>query len=243
MSNPWELNTYLEYLNRQRLGTQSGLVWGGAVYESIYLSSFPRILFLLKESNCQTPNEVWSLPQHLRNQVEGTIDGPLSSPRLYNIWKFVGCMVAGITGNMPSYQSISSGGSDNFDKICKRALSRVAVLNIKKTPGTSESDSSVLLSYVQQPQHLELLMEEIRILSPHLVICGGTYDILTKVIKRKHEVEWSTGAKTFTCDDTGSIFLDLVHPSVRGIKRNVLYTYLQCVYYDLMHEYHWDERR
>ena len=169
-------------------------------------------------------------------------DGPLISPRLYNIWKFVGCMMAGITGNMPSYQTISSRSEIDFDHICKQGLSKIAVLNIKKTPGTSESDSKVLEKYLQERKHLELLMEEIRLLSPQLVICGGTYDLLSKVIVQRQERVWPVGSKTFTCKEFNSVFLDFVHPSVRGIKRNVLYVYLQCVYYDLMHEYGWNNK-
>lgn len=235
------LNARIEQMNKARLGTDKGLVWGGAVFEPFYLSSAPRILFLLKESNCQTPNEVWGLPRHLRNQVEDIADGPLTSPRLYNIWKFIGCMAAGISGNMRSYQSIA-GDRANFTSICKQGLSKTAVLNIKKTPGTSESDSRELLSYIQQTTHLELLLEEVNLLAPQIVICGGTYGLLAQTIKDKQETVWSTGAKTFTTKSSRAVFLEFVHPSIRGVKWNLPYIYLQCVYYDLMQAYGWSDR-
>lgn len=233
------VNAAIERMNKERLGTAQGLVWGGAVYEAQFMGNHPRILFLMKEANCQSPREVWGMPWHLKNQVEGRIDGPLKEPRFYKTWRFVGCMMAGITGKMPSYQSLMSGGSESFDQICKQGLSKTAILNIKKTPGTSESNSRELLSYLKQPVHTQLLLDELSMLAPQLVLCSGNYDILRSCLPQIQEREWPCGARSFTSAGSSAVFLEFVHPSIRGIKRNVLYTYFQCACYDIMTAYGW----
>ena len=225
------INTQIETLNKSRLGVSNGLVWGGAVYEEKYLSTSPRVLFLLKESNCQNPGEVWGLPWHLRNQVEGVIDGPQTAPVFYNIWKSVGCMMASLAYPMRDFKEISSHGSKHFNDICKEGLSKVSVLNIKKTPGTSESKPSVLREYISIPANYDLLIEEIDLLEPELVVCGGTYDFLKGASTNVSERIGTTGARYMIIPRCDSVFLDFPHPSIRGIRRNVLYTYLQCVYF------------
>ncbi|NLX82991.1 MAG: hypothetical protein GXZ04_04150 [Clostridiales bacterium] len=236
---PEPVNAAIERMNKERLGTAKGLVWGGAVYEGLYMDSFPRILFLMKEAHCQSPQEVWGMPWHLKNQVEGRVDGPLKEPRFYKTWRFLGCMMAGITGKMPSYQSLMANGPDAFDYICKQGLSKTAVLNIKKTPGTSESNSRELMAYLKEPAHSQLLMDELSMLAPQLVICSGNYDILRSCLPDVREREWPCGARTFITAGSNAVFLEFVHPSIRGVKRNVLYTYLQCACYDIMTAYGW----
>ncbi len=237
-SSPDEpINARIEQLNKEALGTGNGLVWGGAVDEKVYRAARPRVLLLLKEANCITPDEVWGMPAFLKTQAYGTTvhNGKV---RFDKIWRFVGALMAGITGNMPSFADISST-SAAYDMASRKGLAGLAVLNVRKYPGTSESDNRALLAYLREPKHLNLLLEEIRLLDPQLVICGGTYDMLSKALGNPLEKTWPSGARTFTVRKLDAVFLDFPHPSVRGVKPNVLYTYLQCAVYDLMQAQGW----
>ncbi len=117
-----------------------------------------------------------------------------------------------------------------FDSRLRENLAKVAIVNIKKTPGGGGSDYSEIQNYAQMPQNAELIREEIDILEPQLVICGGTFDFAKIIWNIKDDsVDYlPTGTAYFVLDNR--MFLDFIHPMWFNVNRNILFSYAKEVF-------------
>lgn len=99
---------------------------------------------------------------------------------------------------------------------CGSNLLEIAIANLKKTPGKGVADRKELMEAAKK--YGAILKKEIEIISPSVVICGGTYSY-AKMIYKKHddfgaEHTMKCGSKYFV-SKSGLRFVDFVHPSVR----------------------------
>ncbi|MCI7146030.1 MAG: hypothetical protein MR991_06290 [Clostridiales bacterium] len=113
----------------------------------------------------------------------------------------------------------------------KSALLNSAMININKGGGESSSEDEELYRYGEQNK--ELLKEQIKEISPDIVICGGTYGIARYAIfDEPKEIRMKCGAYAFRYD--GILFVQFVHPAWFSVGRNILYSYFKSV---------WDEAK
>lgn len=108
-----------------------------------------RVLFVLKETN----GPVADLMVYLE-------DKPLG---LY--WN-VARWAYGILNDFPPFEKIPDGEE------LKQYLMKVAVINIKKTPGEGNSEDPVIRTYARQDR--EFLLEQIRAAQPTMIVACGT---------------------------------------------------------------------
>ena len=64
-------------------------------------------------------------------------------------------------------------------------LSRIAVVNIKKSSGARSSDRNNIMSYAESDK--ELLKEQIKLIKPTVIVCGGTYEMLCHIYPELEE--------------------------------------------------------
>ncbi len=95
---------------------------------------------------------------------------------------------------------------DKEEDRCREALLGSATINIKKSMGRSASDLGELEDYAARDK--DLLREQVRLITPEIVICGYTWDILHKhcwpEAEQVHDLVWKA---------EGYTFIDFWHPA------------------------------
>lgn len=126
--------------------------------ESIYLSSPRRPLFLAKEPN--------------KNEDEDYRDWHWSE-RKGNV-TFGDCVAMMLEGLLKTTKTYCPTHEDlRQDREIFKEFP-LALVNVKKTPGSRESDWKEIFSYAQD--HASLLREQLDILNPNIIVCCGSTD-------------------------------------------------------------------
>ena len=221
---------------------KNGICQDGIVDENVYESNeYPRILFLLKETNGHTKG---NLPQTLpdwnyRNWLEYQqannidIDDPMYSPKFYGaafnklcMWTDIFCDC--IRGNVIPFEEYRAKRYN--EKNFREVLKRVAIINLKKTWGGASTEWKHLYSYLNQANNeapLNVIREEVRIIEPEIVICGGreTFDFAKGIFQGQEKgILLADGNTLSYFKAQGTLFIDFYHPSCRGAI-NKLYDY------------------
>lgn len=155
------------------------IVLDGVVEEGSYLSSNPKILFLLKEAN--SPGESgWSLIEKIRSY------DPV--PMLDTLARWT-IGIRNLPKDVPwsAVKSISA-----YSRIC--ALNEVVLFNLKKTPGGRFTYEKKLAE--DALKHSSLLQEQFSFYNPDLVICCGkaAARLFNKILS-PNEVPWPNTAE------------------------------------------------
>ena len=145
----------------------------GIVNEEEWNASDKKILFLLKEAYHKTemPGDTYDLSEDLNS------NGPWS-----NIWYRVADWTRAIMqteeNRIPSYKKLSHDDANNY-------LRKIAVVNIKKSGGTSTSRYDNLKGYAQDDA--EELLTEIELINPDIIVCCYSFDYLNIVLSIANE--------------------------------------------------------
>ncbi|WP_078543531.1 hypothetical protein [Litchfieldia alkalitelluris] len=185
--------------------TSDHFVSGGVVDEEKYHSSKVKVLMLLKEVNDPYQTENWSLVDLIQDQIQ--------LKRNFPVWKRAGEWNYGLQHNWPYYVE----ASQNFAE----GLSSIATTNLKKSGGTGESNMEDIMTHAKE--QLDLWTQEIEIMKPDLVICGGTYSIVAELLALQNQV---SPAGTNYGKALNTTFIDFYHPAYR-ISPKVLYAYFK----------------
>ncbi len=150
------------------------IVRDGVVEEGSYLTSSPKMLFLLKETN--SPGESgWSLIEKIRSYD--------SVPMLDTLARWT----SGIR-NLP--KDLPWIGVKNISAYTRiSVLNQVVLFNLKKTPGGRFTFENKLAE--EALKHASLLKEQFSFYDPDLVICCGkaTARLFNKILS-PNEVPW-----------------------------------------------------
>lgn len=128
------------------------------------------ILFVLKEAyhSDEYPSPVYDLTQDLRDYAPWKGD---------TVWRRVAEWANGILlsgpDSMESYRKLS-------DAEANAVLRRIAIVNIKKSHGTPQSDPDDLRHFAEADK--ELLYRQIELIEPDIIVCGNTFEFLNIVI-------------------------------------------------------------
>lgn len=141
------------------------IVRDGVVEEGSYLTSNPKVLFLLKEAN--SPGEGgWSLIEKVRSH------DPV--PMLDTLARWT----TGIR-NLP--KDVPWFGVKNISAATRiSVLNYVVLFNLKKTPGGGTNKEKELVDFASK--HSDLLKEQFYLYDPDLVICCG--DATTRLFNK-----------------------------------------------------------
>lgn len=182
-----------------------------------------KILFLLKEAYSKDDEKAsWPLTDWLR--TEHPIDGK------HKIWKrVVEWTYALVNTNSKKIPKFSEKEiKDNYNEY----LENIAVVNIKKSCGKSNSNMGEILKYAEQDK--DFLSKEIELIDPDIIVCGYSIQALMKVfdLKIKENSGYYSENWFYVTDEIFGkkrIILDFYHPSNHyPILLN--YYSLACIY-------------
>ena len=125
--------------------------------ENAYINAIPKVLYILKESNAKNSEKVdfWFKEQVDKNGTHQT----------HQITKRIRFMQKMITG------------SDD--------LSVIAYMNLNKCGDGSKTEMKKLAAYSLDDKISLLIKEQIHILNPDIIICGGCFNIVNTILGKE----------------------------------------------------------
>ncbi len=119
--------------------------------------------------------------------------------------------------NIPDFRYISADE-------CHKSYRMCSVVNLKKISGKSTSSYEEIYQFGMKDKIL--IEEEISIIKPEIIVCGGTFDIFSNLfelnnIEISHRVYKSSKFNE-------ALIIDSVHPSQRTRRELVYYTLGAC---------------
>lgn len=212
MSTNQRLNDLYETWRQNNPGH---FVGGGVIDEIRYGSIDVKLLFLLKEVNDSDQSEDWSLVDFIHRQSE--------SARYHLTFEIIGLWSFGLMKGLPGYQRLIHSKEKNV----REGLSGISITNLKKTGGTGVSELDEIRRHALDTK--DLWIEEIKIMNPDVVVCGGTFTIVQEILGFTPAV---TSSGTRMGQALGTIFIDFYHPRYR-ISPKVLYAYFKETFHSL----------
>jgi hypothetical protein len=187
---------------------QRELITDGIVNIKEYYDSPIKIMWLLKEPYCDKKNGGggWSMTAGLN--TNRALGKKKDSP---GTWHPIIYCSYGILHNYMKFEEIPKIKSNTNVSLILR---QIAFVNVQKLPAkTITSDTSLKKSY---KEHKEILLKQISTYRPHIIIGGGTLDLLKDDLKIETENELEFGHFF----KGKQLFINTLHPTQRKIKRN-----------------------
>lgn len=200
------------------------IAFDGAVDEQAYRDSATRTVFLLKEVNNPDMQEDWKdFMKDVRDET--------SKENPYKTWPNVCMWMETLFNGDTTYEECIALWADTQNKPLQQYLRQIAVVNLKKTAGGGSSSYKELLDAVEKYGHV--IYQELELLRPRLVVCGGTFELARKMMDVREEC-----VKTLPCGaeyfmDSGVMYLQFVHPMWFSVNRKILYAYAREVFRDV----------
>lgn len=193
-------------------GDRKGFVKDGIVSEQDYLSSKPKIVFILKEVNDPDGGGLKWYSWDLREFVK---EGGRSQT-----WDNIARWVHGIRNiefipDWSFYKEIT-----NEFRI--ETLKSTCIINLKKSPGTHTTDYSTLNKVANEDK--QLIQRQYQLYDPDLTICGGTGDLF-KWVAGFEEIEWKTTKRGvwYFERESKKYVVSFAHPEARVQKSLLVY--------------------
>lgn len=99
---------------------------------------------------------------------------------------------------------------------CKNALLQTAVINLKKVEGGSQADMGLVGWYASQDRCL--LRSQIKSINPDLIVAGGTFSLVARVLK----LSVSDPEQAVYSSHHGAWVIPMMHPATRsGYKKTL----------------------
>ncbi|MCH8011026.1 MAG: hypothetical protein IIA61_03605 [Candidatus Marinimicrobia bacterium] len=182
----------------------------GLVNEDLYSNARTKVLWLLKDPNDPEPDDIkdwkpWNLPEQIRVNIKEKY----WARRI--MWKVVGALTYGMQqSDFPPFRTCYDSEAMN---ICN-GLGMIGVTNLKKSGGGGSSKNIEILTVARED--IDLWTEEIRIMAPHIVICGGIYGYIKKPLGLFDKLLQAGGRYAIhNFDGHQCILLDMHHPAYR----------------------------
>ena len=203
-----------EQLFVQWQGSREGFVRDGVVSETDYLSSRPKIAFILKEVN-DPDGGGWDLREFIS---EG------GRPQT---WDNITRWVYGIRNlnSIPDWDFYSEIKND----FRIETLKSICALNLKKSPGTHTTDHASLNAVANEDK--DYINNQYSIYDPDLTICGGTGDLF-KWVAGHESKEWRTTKRGIWWyeRDNHKYVVAFAHPEARVQSPLLVYGLLDAIH-------------
>jgi hypothetical protein len=199
-----------------RLVPEGNFAYCGVTNEPLYESSNPKLVCVLREPNNRKKRPKWSIPEFIQRQVNNGYGGK----RIYHMWKEVGYWSYAIRNGFPEYSAI------NTVRISAEGLDYIGMTNLKKSGGGGSSKYRDILKYAKSA--VSLWKQELEIMNPDIIICYGTFGIVTDLLGLPTiKMDSNRGYYSVWKRDNGdSILVRFYHPAAR-FRRGVLYNLLK----------------
>ena len=204
----------------------------GIIDEEAYLASPIRTAFLLKETNGGTEKEncdaMGNWDKFTRNLHSMALpkSHPESAP-LYKTWPNV-CLWMYLIHHPEATFSCCTENDEFKEEQLRHYLDTAAIINLKKVPGGSSSVYDELTAAAKKNH--DFLLQQIDIMEPELIICGGTYWIFKETFLNE-EIQTgilSTGTHYFVHNNR--LYLEFPHPMWYSVDRKILFAYAKEVF-------------
>ncbi len=186
---------------------REGFIYDGLVDEAAYISSRPKLLFVLKEANDPSGSS-WDLREFVREGAR-----PQS-------WDTVTRWVEAIR-KLPTELPWSNLSEITKDRR-QNALRSICAMNINKRAGGHTSNPATLWQAANTDR--AMIKRQLAIYDADLVICCGTTDLLQLVIGDETPLVWretSRGVRFFE-QSPSKFVISYSHPTAR-IASNILH--------------------
>lgn len=200
----------VEWRSRHRAAGYKEFVTDGVVCPEVWFSQTTRVLYILKEANNggEGDGTDWSLPDYL-NRPDG---GKGRTWTAAAEWQYA--LQNTTADGIPAFDNwlgAPVGDMRKYREIQKALLRQCAVLNIKKSNGRNPSNDDDLSRYVSEDG--DLLKRQIAIISPTVILCGGTFHLLKPDAKRIFGEEASSFPDKGCFPIDGKILIAYYHPA------------------------------
>lgn len=157
-----------------------------------YEQTTPKICYLLKEA--YSDRDGFDLVQTLHDEDP------------WQMWKKVAVWTEAI---FQSFGECSAYDKERVQKNSWKNTDCIAVINIKKSNGQSQSDDKEIVAYAEADQ--DFLRRELDIINPDIILCGNTSDCLRTILGDR----WKDNETKMTLFGqwNGKLVIDYCHPA------------------------------
>lgn len=181
----------------------------GVVDIDRYLSSSPKILWILKEpwENLKDGEAGgdWSVTKYL---AEGEICNRGS-------WPPIAYVAYSVFHNYPKWKDI---GYVTADPMVRDSLRKIAYINVKKFPGKPTSYAPDIKFHYRRNRNI--LKKQIDTINPDIIIGGYTLDLFFADLDLKYDA-FKTEGSVSHCTKGRRLYIDAYHPSQWTVKKDV----------------------
>jgi len=185
-------------------------IFDGVVDQDRYLSSSPRILWILKEPweklKSGEKGGDWSVTRDLLLNGEFTDNKGTYPPMAYVSFS--------IANGFMKYSDIPYVTKD---PAVRDALRTLAYINVKKFPGTTTSNGDEIRTYYER--YKDFLHSQIEMIAPNVVIYGGTSHLFRHRLGL-HHFSSQPGGPDFVVKD-GILHISAYHPNQRTMTKEL----------------------
>lgn len=198
-----DLESHADLMNKL-FESHSRAVPDGPVDPVRYAKASPRILWILREVHDQDATR-WRLNEFLNldEQFE-------TYPRRWSTYGFVAKASQAL---LKRWRELATGPAED----ARDALRDIAVINLKKVGGGSSIDGQF---GAQTADWLPYLSQQLDLLEPEIVICGGSYDFLPTSLAPRIE-NFTSATK-----NEQRYWIRLSHPGQRTVTQATMYSEL-----------------
>lgn len=233
---------FKEYLNHYRYeitkgNTNNGICFDGAVNPSLFFTHDKRLMFLLKETNGNNMNgkrnEVttdWDYMAWVQKQAN--CEENLYRSVFRNIAMWSKMFDTYITGEKPNIDELIGNNGLIINKELCKSLENIAIINLKKSWGTEQTDWNAMNIYLNDSVRREILIHQVNVLEPTLVLCGGTFDFAHIILGDDCQIqkkECANGTKIEFFENEMTTFVKCYHPSKPGWSRKDSFDYMNNI--------------
>ncbi|SKB93227.1 hypothetical protein SAMN06296386_109113 [Lachnospiraceae bacterium] len=169
-------------------------------------SKHKKILYVLKEAYTDENEKAFDLAKWLRDY----------HPNL-RIWNRIARWTYGIQNTSANRVAKYIPDIDKKEEIRKQLFEQIAVLNLKKSGGKSQSVTEEIAAYARSDR--EEIVRELQLIDPDIVICGLTYWILDQVVFGNKPLGGASTCDNWyyykNLDGKERLYIDYYHPANR----------------------------
>jgi hypothetical protein len=198
-----ELNSLFEQWRSNNKEYENNFAPDGIVNEDQWNKAKKKILVILKETN--------EYNKDIRELINR------------HPWREIGRWSYGIQSlyTTPTLIPDYDKADENFAEFCRMT----AVINLKKSSGKQVADYTEVSKCAEMDK--AFIKSEIMIISPDIVICGGTFEICTKIFLQPKKIK----ERLYEITEFGNLlWIDYIHIVQYNVRRDMMY-YTLMVHY------------
>ncbi len=213
------LEAFEASLDKKTRNLDVNAVLDGIVDIMNYLKSNPRILWILKEPNILEDEKAqkFNWREAMVDLAENDSDFKPFARTFSNIvYLTYGFLNKKLDQETPYIR-------DNSEIL--KVLKQIAIINVSKSPGGSKTSKRELKKKYET--YKEILKQQLEAFQPNIIVCGGTYDIVSEELEQLYyplescEFKNPSNLNIRYSKSKRVLVYDAYHPNLRRCKRKI----------------------